>query len=614
MMAAVWMLPVLPLAAFLILLLMRKVLSAQGAWLSIMAIFLTFALYCGILLDFLSHDAVGGDITFTWARFETVDITIGFKVDSLSMLMAGLISFVSLMVQVYSLGYMRGESRFGLYFAYHSLFAASMLTLVLSNSFLLLYIGWELVGLCSFLLIGFWWEKRSAAEAAKKAFITTRFGDVGLFIALGILFVHAGTFDIDATFASLGTMGAGLLTVTGLCLFVGAMGKSAQVPFHVWLPDAMEGPTPVSALIHAATMVTAGVFLVARAFPVLEAAGVLPVVAAVGIITALFAGAMALATRDIKRVLAYSTVSQLGFMMVAMGFSNVQAGMFHLVTHGFFKALLFLSAGAVLHAIHKANATVDDVHGIRKHMPLVAFVFAVGTLALAGVPPLSGFFSKEQIIGAALEEGSVFYAGLLLVGSFLTALYMTRLYVMLFTGAPNEAAHHTHDPEPALAGPLLLLSVLAIGVGAALAPFIGSLHLEGGHEGFHFDPVLAGMSTAVALAGMGLGWTLYRGRLDAPAGVRSALGSLPGWATAGFGFDRAYQWVINTFVVTGSKVVYYGFDRPVINDVGVNGSAGLSVKAGKVLRLVQTGKVYNYALFMAVGVIVLAGGIYYVSR
>lgn len=603
---AIWLLPGLPFVAFVVLLFWRRYLPGQGAPFAILAIAASFLLFWTVLFDFNANGE--GRMDVNWLETGTFDITVGLQADALSVLMAGLIILVSLAVQVYSLGYMRGEERFGLYYAYHSLFAASMLVLVLADSFLLLYVGWELVGLCSFLLIGFYFERNSAANAAKKAFITTRVGDVGLLIGLGILFVQTGTFDIDATFELLGGLGDGLLTAVALLMFLGAMGKSAQVPFHVWLPDAMEGPTPVSALIHAATMVTAGAFLVARAFPILEAAGVLGFVAGVGILTALFAGVLALATRDIKRVLAYSTVSQLGFMLLALGSRSVEAGMFHLATHGLFKALLFLCAGAVLHSIHRGNATVDDVSGIGwRRMPVTATLFAVGGLALAGVPPFSGFFSKEEILAAVLDSGNITYLVLALFGSFLTALYMTRLFVMLFLGPPRGEAERTHDPEISLTVPLVVLGGLAVVSGLALAPVIGEfLHGEGG---FEVDPMLAAVSTLVALAGIALGYAIYRRDIHAAPAYTSWLGGVPRWATQGFYFDRAYQWAIDRIVLAGSEVTNL-FDRFVINNVGVNGTANLSLVIGRRLRLLQSGQLANYALAIVAGVIALIGAAY----
>ncbi|MQG20648.1 MAG: NADH-quinone oxidoreductase subunit L [SAR202 cluster bacterium] len=602
----IWLLPVLPSISFLLLVFWRRHFPNEGALISIVSITCAFLLSISILVDFQINGI--GHQTMTWFQTGAFTVTIGITADTLSVIMIGLITLVSLAVQIYSLGYMKGEERIGLYYAYHSLFAASMLILVLANSFLLLYFGWELVGLCSFLLINFHFGRHAATNAAKKAFITTRIGDVGLLIGLGILFVHTGTFDIATTFDQIGAVPGTLLTIIGLLMFVGAMGKSAQFPFHVWLPDAMEGPTPVSALIHAATMVTAGAFLVARAFPIFEAANVLHFIAGIGLFTAIFGGLLALGTRDIKRVLAYSTISQLGFMFVGLGFGSVTAGMFHLITHGVFKALLFLAAGAVLHALHRGNATFEDISGIGwRRTPITAAAFFIGGLALAGIPPLSGFFSKEEIFLAVLHADNYIYLGLLFAGSLLTAMYITRLFVLLFLSPSRGDVESMHDPDFSLKGPLIILTILAIPAGLILAYSLPTL--LGEHSGFHVNFVLASISTGVGLTGIAFAYLIYRKTNTAETRYTSWTGPVSSLVRNEFYMDRGNQWIVNTIVIGGSHIANT-FDRIVVNDIGVNGSANVSLIAGRILRRIQTGQMPNYALAIIVGTVTAIGVVY----
>ena len=467
-----WILPAIPACAFAVLFVLGRWLPRGGDWVSIFAIGSVFVLF-GLVLE--AHlDAFGAglgglsNVGFDWLSFDGFTLRIGFTVDSIALVMVAVVSLVALMVQVYSVSYMRHhgrpEPRYWWYFAAHSLFAAAMLTLVLADNFLLLYIAWEGVGLCSFLLIGFYHERPSAVEAAKKAFVTTRLGDVGLLIGIILFWRVTGTFQISDVIEAVQAgrtndlpqvMGDGYLTLATLLVFLGAMGKSAQVPFHVWLPDAMEGPTPVSALIHAATMVVAGVYLVARLLPIFDvAAGVLPVVTGVGLTTALLAGVLALVQTDIKRVLAYSTVSQLGFMFVALGSGAVGIAMFHLLTHALFKALLFLGAGSVIHMTEEQDAS--KLGGLWWRMPVTALTFSIGALALAGIPPLSGFFSKDEIFVAvsAHQDDSVLI--LMGIAAFLSAAYMMRLVIITFLGPPKTpgrdpagAGGATADADPA---------------------------------------------------------------------------------------------------------------------------------------------------------------------
>ncbi|HEY8489782.1 MAG TPA: NADH-quinone oxidoreductase subunit L, partial [Dehalococcoidia bacterium] len=421
-----WLLPAIPAAAFAVLALFRNALPRKGDWLGIAAILASFLLFFPVLADALDNlDSLPFVRTEEWFAFDGFQVNLGIYVDQLTLVMLAVVTFVALMVNVYSVGYMHGDQRYGWFYAVLALFAASMLTLVLSSNLLLLYVAWELVGFCSFLLIGFWWERRSAAEASKKAFVTTRVGDVGLLIGIIMLWRAAGTFEIQGIFEAIeaGEIGETYLTAALLLMFLGAMGKSAQVPLHVWLPDAMEGPTPVSALIHAATMVVAGVYLVARMLPAFEAVpSTLDVVLVVGTVTTLFAALVGLVQTDIKRVIAYSTINSLGLMFVALGAGSVTAAMLYLFVHGYFKALLFLGSGSVIHATERQD--VNELGGLAAKMPVTTWTFVLGALAMAGIPPLSGFWAKDEIILATSERHVLVY-GLILVSVVLTALYMT---------------------------------------------------------------------------------------------------------------------------------------------------------------------------------------------
>ncbi|MEK7248119.1 MAG: NADH-quinone oxidoreductase subunit L, partial [Chloroflexota bacterium] len=444
-----WLLPAIPAVAFVVLLLVGAYLPRRGDFVAIAAIGASFVLFFFVLADLL--DAVkdpefaGGVKSWTWVEFPGFEIDLGFFVDEITIVMLVVVSFVSLMVQIYSVAYMKGDPRYGWYFTVMCLFVASMLTLVLADNLLLMYAAWEGVGFCSFLLIGFWWEKRSAAEAAKKAFITTRIGDIGFLIGIILLWREAGTFNIQEIihFAEEGGYDNTYLTIAVLFLFGGAIGKSGQFPLHVWLPDAMEGPTPVSALIHAATMVVAGVYMVARMLPVFEVADAiaLDVVLVLGLITVWLSATMGLAANDIKRVIAYSTLNSLGLMFVALASGSVTAAMLYLFVHGFFKAMLFLGAGAVIHATEKQE--VGELGGLARKMPITSITFAIGAAAMIGVIPLSGFWAKDEVLTAADHAQNIGVYLVLLASLFVTGMYMTRLYVLTFLGEPK--AHHAYD-------------------------------------------------------------------------------------------------------------------------------------------------------------------------
>jgi NADH-quinone oxidoreductase subunit L len=536
-------------------------------------------------------------------------VTLGVLIDPLSAAMAALVALVAGLVQLYSLGYLADEAppALGRYYLYQSLFAFAMLGLVFAPNFLQLFIFWELVGLCSYLLIGFYYQRPAAARAAVKAFWVTKVGDVGLLLGIVLLWGATGTFEFATLFraTAAGTVPANLALYTTL-IYLGAVGKSAQFPLHVWLPDAMEGPTPVSALIHAATMVTAGVFLVARAYPLfLPVPWVLVLVAYVGAFTALLAATLALGQRDIKRVLAYSTVSQLGYMMTALGAGALAAGVLHLLLHGFFKALLFLAAGAVIHAVHTNDMWAMGRLG--RAMPKTAIVFVVGTLALAGVPPFSGFISKEAILGGVWEAGLRGPFVLLSVTVFLTALYMFRAVFVTFFGR-RAAGGHPHDPPGVMMGPLWLLAVLSIAGAALGGAALGQTFPEflGHGRGAslpHGPGWLTPFSVGLALGGLVLAWLVYQRGTIPVAHLTRVLGPLPAWAAQGYGLDALYVAVYRGAVLALGRLVGW-IDRYLVDGL-VNVFSAWTLRAGADLRQLQTGRAQDYLYGVTAGLLLV---------
>ena len=608
-----WVIPALSAGAFFLVLPFRRRLPKQGAYLSIAAILGGFALFWFVLLGFLDNGTYGSSVR--WLSVGATKLTWGVHVDEISVTMLGLVTFVALLVQVYSLGYMRHDGHddpgLGRYYAFHSLFAAAMLALVLADNLVFLYIAWELVGLGSYLLIGFWYERRSAAEAAKKAFVTTRIGDVGLLIGIILLFNATGTFEISTIIhiAQNGGISDGTLTAAMILIFLGAMGKSAQVPFHVWLPDAMEGPTPVSALIHAATMVAAGVYLVARLMPMFELAPVVLVtIASVGLFTFLFAGTIALVVNDIKRVLAYSTISHLGLMMLSLGAGGVGAALFHLVAHGVSKALLFLGAGSVMHAMED-ETDIRRMGSLRHRMPLTAWTFVIGAASLAGVIPLAGFFTKDEVLLHILEHRHPVFIVLALAGVALSAMYTARVTFATFFGAPRSDHSSVRESPASMTLPLALLAALAVTVGL-LAFGIGNgfggfaAFIEG-HGEFRLVPWLSVASLALASVGIWVGWAAYVQGTLSPSTIIERLPRLHRVLAEKYYVDEAYQWAIDRLVLVFGRLVAV-FDRVVVNDTAVDGSAETVRSSGIQLRYIQTGRIYNYGLAMALGVVVVA--------
>ncbi len=625
-----WILPAIPACAFGLLFVVGRYLPRQGDWLSILAIGSVFVLFFFVLESHLDslNAGLGGiaNTGFDWVNFGDFHLRIGFTVDSISVVMLGVVSLVGLMVNVYSVQYMRHHGRpekhYWWYFTVLSLFVAAMMALVLADNLLLLYIAWEGVGLCSFLLIGFYFERRSAVEAAKKAFVTTRLGDVGLLIGIILFWRATGTFQISEIIeaAQAGrlndlprVMGDGYLTLATLLVLLGAMGKSAQVPFHVWLPDAMEGPTPVSALIHAATMVVAGVYLVARLLPLFEVTpGAMDVVLAVGLITALLSGVIAITQTDIKRVLAYSTVSQLGFMFVALGSGAVGVAMFHLVTHAFFKATLFLGSGSVIHMTEEQEA--GKLGGLWWRMPVTSATFIISALALAGIAPLSGFFSKDEIFNAVSRANDDSILILLGVAAFLSALYMARLVIITFLGAPKDLAviRRAREAPALMLLPLVFLTVLTLLVGFFALDQVGdAFGFPGGinnyiyfpaPEDFAFNNAMAAATGLISLAGIFTAYWFFWGRNARRAEqLRAFQPRLAAMVENKFYFDEAYQWTIDKAVLPFSAMVAW-FDRMIVNDTGVNGPADVTRYAAYWLKYHVTGRLPDYALLMIVGI------------
>ena len=608
-----WVIPGSAVIAFCLTSLFGKALPFKGIFLPIIAALFGFILFCFLFIDFMLADVSVTTASIDWMVVGDWSLTWGFSVDEISIVMLGLVTFISLVVQVYSIGYMSGDPRLSWYFAVHALFAGAMLALVLADNLLFLYFCWELVGLGSYLLIGFWFEKKAASEAAKKAFITTRLGDVGLLIGIILLFKATGTFHIPSIIhaAQNGAISDSTLMWSSLMIFLGAMGKSAQFPFHVWLPDAMEGPTPVSALIHAATMVVAGVYLIARMLPLLEIVpGFLTVVALVGLFTFLFAGVIALVMTDIKKVLAYSTISHLGLMVLTLGAGGLAAAMFHLVVHGFSKALLFLGAGSVMHGM---NGETDcwKMGGLRRKMSVTSVTFLIGCLSLAGIIPLSGFFSKDEMLIAINDGLGPIFLFATLAGVFLSSLYMIRLYCLIFMGrSRSDEANNSHESPSVMTFPLLVLSLFGLLLGLLALPlplgnFEGFGNFIDSHHHFHVSPWITPLSLGVALAGLIIGFMCYGYSKISHELAAMKFGYLYTLVLSKFYIDEFYQWIIDKMVLSTARFVSI-FDRVVVNDTGVDGIGVSVVLSAFKARLTQTGKLYNYGTAMGVGILFMA--------
>ena len=645
-MLSVVLIPLLPLLAVLVNgIFGRKYLKESSHYFAVGSVAISFILSISLLIEMLSG-APPIDVTvYSWVFGGGLDIPIGFLIDPLSSVMLIVVTGVGLLIHIYSIGYMHGDEGYYRFFTYLNLFMVSMLLLVMGNNYLVLFIGWEGVGLCSYLLIAFWFEKESATKAGTKAFVVNRIGDAGFLIAIFLIAQQFGTLNYLEVFDRAHQLSTGMATAIALCLFIGAIGKSAQIPLYTWLPDAMEGPTPVSALIHAATMVTAGVYMVVRNHAIFDLAPIaMTIVAITGGATAIFAATIGLVQTDIKRVLAYSTVSQLGYMFLGCGVGAYAAAIFHLVTHAFFKALLFLGSGSVIHALG-GEQDIRKMGGLKAEIPVTALTFLIGTIAIAGLPPLAGFWSKDEILGMAFKGGHPVLGLVGLTGAFLTSFYMFRLFYVTFTGETRMApdvAHHVHESPSVMTVPLMILAGLSLLGGLLLGfpPEQGWLHdflapvtaAEGAeaHHGFGaVDVALMVGSVLVALAGWWTAYTMYVRRPElAPACAAR--------------FRGAYTLLLNKYwvdelydalVVEPSKQLgraWGVFDRVVIdgivNGVGrlTTGGAWLSTwiekyilyaflnvigygnhLGARVFRRLQTGYVHHYAFILVVGLFLM---------
>ncbi|MBU9710323.1 NADH-quinone oxidoreductase subunit L [Evansella tamaricis] len=599
-----WLIPVFPLIAFIILLFFGNALKEKSSYVGITAMALSFILSVIVLVE-----RIGGEtytFTLNWITFGDSTITMGYEVTPLNAMMLIVVTVVSLLVHIFSREYMHEDKRINVFYSYLGLFSFSMLGLILSPNILQLFIFWELVGLCSFLLVGFWYFKPEAAAAAKKAFLTTRIGDVGLLIGLVLLFNATGSFEYGAIFSAVeaGLVNDTMVTIIAICIFLGAVGKSAQFPLHVWLPDAMEGPTPVSALIHAATMVAAGVYLVGVMYPLfLVSSTAMTIVAYTGAITAFFAGTIALVNTDIKRILAYSTVSQLGFMMLALGTGGYVAGLFHLTTHAFFKALLFLGAGSVIFALHHRQ-DIRKMGGLWGRMKWTSITFLIGALAIAGVPPLAGFWSKEVILAAVWSNGDMFLFILAVITALMTAFYMFRLFFKAFTGE-FRGDHEPHGENSKLMTvPLAVLAFLAIVAGFVNTPFgfyLEDFLLQGLNVGYqaHGEMWLVGLSIGIAVVGIGLAYLMYGKKVISSEAIRSKVPAVHKLLLNKYYMDELYQKVFVQPTVAIGKF-FWEVDKGVVDGI-VNFVGRATRLSGRTFAKRHDGQLQTYGLVTLIG-------------
>lgn len=622
------LIPLIPLVVFLLLgIFSHKIKPAVSGLIGVGGLLSSTILsfYAAYQYFFVFGKVEGVFQTFiektTWMNFtDTLHIDMGILIDPISVMMLVVVSTISLMVHIYSRGYMKGDEGFTKFFAYLSLFTFSMFGLVLATNLFQIYIFWELVGVSSYLLIGYYYTKQSAVAASKKAFIVTRFADLGFLIGILIVGFYTGTYDFVAlnnpegpailSWAATSFMGMSVITWALILIFVGGAGKSAMFPLHIWLPDAMEGPTPVSALIHAATMVVAGCYLVARLFPMyyfVDDGFVLHIVAYVGAFSSLFAAIIAITQTDIKRVLAFSTMSQIGYMMFALGVSGYDghegvgymASMFHLFTHAMFKALLFLGAGSVIHAVHSNE--LKDMGGLRKYMPITNITFLIAALAIAGVPPFAGFWSKDEILAAAFHHDKlIYYVGLIVAG--LTAFYMFRLYFGIFWGKDTKYDHAPHESPLSMSVPLMILAFLSITVG--FIPF--SEFITADRIGFeaHLNYPLAAVAVGVGAVGIILSWIFYKKENDLAQKWANGFGMFYKWASNKFYFDEIYLFVTKKIIFNLIAAPIAKFDKKNV-DGTMEGIGNKTVLLSEKIKGIQSGRVQDYALFFIGGIVVL---------
>lgn len=629
----IWLVPVFPLIGFLINGLLGKKISKQTVSLVGPGVVgLSFAWVLGCFWEYLHLPANAKPVevfVYNWITSGTFNAQAAFLVDPLSLIMLLVVSGVGFLIHIYSVGYMHDDPGYARYFSYLNLFVVNMLILVMANNFLLMFVGWEGVGLCSYLLIGYWYEKQSASDAGKKAFVVNRIGDFGFLLGIFLIFYTFGTINFREVFAQAAgfPVGSAILTIITLCLFVGATGKSAQIPLYTWLPDAMEGPTPVSALIHAATMVTAGVYMVARCSALYVMAPLsMTVVAVVGLATAFMAASIGLAQNDIKRVLAYSTVSQLGYMFLACGVGAFIAAIFHLMTHAFFKALLFLGSGSVIHGMH-GEQDMRKMGALKNKMPITYAVMLIGTLAIAGIFPFAGFFSKDEILFKALTDGHVGYWAIASLGAMMTAFYMFRLIFMTFYGEKRWDPHvHPHESPPVMTIPLIILAVLSTVGGFVGIPLIQGwnvfhdflnpsiAHVPGVHAVHHsmtFEVMMMLVSMGVAGIGIFIAYKMYIKEPELPAQVTARVPGLYDLIYNKYYVDELYDATVVEPIKNGSVFLWQEADTKVIDGM-VNGTASFVERLSAIIRKLETGYVQNYALGILIGVAVITG--YYLGR
>ncbi len=650
----VWLIPLFPAIGFLINgLLGRRLGKGVVSVVGPAAIGLSFLTSILIFFELIGKPASERHfekVIFDWVVSGSFQTVIGYQIDPLSILMALVVTGVSFFIHIYSVGYMHDDPGYTRYFTYLNLFVFMMLNLVLANNFLLMFVGWEGVGLCSYLLIGFWYEKDSAANAGKKAFVVNRVGDFGFILGMFLIFVNLGTLDFTDAFAKAGQLDTATVTAITLLLFVGACGKSAQIPLYVWLPDAMEGPTPVSSLIHAATMVTAGVYMVARCSVLYNMAPIaMAVVAIVGVATAIFTASIGFCQYDLKKILAYSTISQLGYMFLAVGVGAYSAGIFHLMTHAFFKGLLFLGAGSVMHAL-SGELDIRKMGALRSKIPITFGTFFIATLAIAGIPGLSGFFSKDEILWMAFSSprGHFLLWMVAAIAAGMTAFYMFRALFMTFFGesrVDHHVAHHIHESPKIMTVPLMVLAFLSIVGGYVGVPHVlgGANHIHeflapvvgggpepgkahagfsilaqawaaGGAQGGHstaLELFLMVLSVLIALTGIGIAYFLYLKNPILPKRLAEQYSGLYRLVANKYYVDELYQVLFVNSLKKLGMGLWKGFDEFII-DGTVNGIAYFIGWLSSLMRRMQTGFVQNYAVSMIVGGVILA--LYYIMR